>query len=283
MQNILPDLRSAMSAVCVSALLAVMFACLFFWFPETVPYSPATCLSSHCFCEAPRSDTSVAQPSNSLSSFAFLFVSILILLTSARNSRPSNDDPYLSPKFNQLQEPFWLATAAFAISVGSAYFHATLSLYGQFLDVSSMYLLASFVIARAVARLSDFKYASVLVGLAAIFLLSCAMLFFFPETRRYWFAGLIVVGLILEKFAVRTLSPLLDQSLLWSSVAAISVGYVFWLLDNTLTICAPHSVFQGHSLWHFAGALSVFLLYRYYENMDLQVRRLNAQSAQVKR
>ncbi len=52
----------------------------------------------------------------------------------------------------------------------------------------------------------------------------------------------------------------------WLISAAVTLGVAFgiWNLDLNNIMCAPHSLLQGHAVWHLLCALSTYLLYRYY-------------------
>lgn len=155
-----------------------------------------------------------------------------------------------------------------ALSVGlcSAVFHATLTFIGQFLDVFAMHALAFFVIAKS-ARRSQILSPSVLVFAYAVALsIAALLLFYLPETRRYLFACLILLGIGAERWTVKRYGIQISAKHLWIGIACIAAGYVVWLLDNKLIICAPHSALQGHGVWHLAGAVSIAFLYRYYRS-----------------
>ncbi|MEP6663038.1 MAG: hypothetical protein ABJC04_05170, partial [Verrucomicrobiota bacterium] len=46
---------------------------------------------------------------------------------------------------------------------------------------------------------------------------------------------------------------------------SFGVALVFWNLWQTKSpLCDPHSLMQGHAVWHLLDALSLFFLFRFY-------------------
>ena len=99
-------------------------------------------------------------------------------------------------------------------------------------------------------------------------LANCALLgglILLPQARRYVFAALVVLVVILE-LADRAKRPAQVQDKLFvAAVALLLGGFVAWVLDIMRITCSPESWLQGHALWHVAGALAAWLLYRYLQ------------------
>lgn len=45
-------------------------------------------------------------------------------------------------------------------------------------------------------------------------------------------------------------------------------SWAIWFTDLYYVICWPTSYYQGHSVWHFGCALSVFLFFIYYTTIQ---------------
>ena len=88
---------------------------------DTTTWREASCLPDRCFCEAVQSGT-VRQPANAISSSAFVVMALLVLM---RSRTPT---------------AWRFAGAALVVGVGSAFFHASLTFWGQTADVLGMYL-----------------------------------------------------------------------------------------------------------------------------------------------
>ena len=198
--------------------------------------SPATCLPDACFCEAVRTGL-IAQPANTWSSLAFVLVGAWILARS----------------------PMKLYGAAtIAIGLGSAFYHASLTFVGQVADIFGMYLLVTFMLVFNASRL--WPRVAELFGVlyAALNIALLAAQIAVPQSRRYLFAAVIALVLILE-----TRSHRINRKWLFWAIAAMSAGFLLWTLDITRRLCDPQSLLQGHALWHVLGAVAAWCVFRY--------------------
>lgn len=223
-------------------------------------WEPATCLSNGCFCEQIASNQPLRQPINTLSSLAFVLAgsAILVLDSKLRATQPSAR--------LKLGQVLLLVASTMCIGVGSAFFHASLTLVGQFLDVFGMYMLATFILTYALGRICHWSNRSSLVLYLSVVTGLGTLLFLWPESRRFVFA--IVLGLsIVSEIAYQILRrPHLQIRYWYGSLIVLISAYVIWILDNLRVLCDPQSSIQGHSVWHVMGAVSVVLLYTYYSS-----------------
>jgi hypothetical protein len=154
--------------------------------------------------------------------------------------------------------------ATLLIGLGSAFFHASLSLIGQFFDVFGMYLLASFILSYALSRLCGWRNSTAAVLYVGLNFVLVLLLLFLPEVRRYLFAFILLAGIVTEVVARRS-KKLLIRKTWWNTAFLIfSIGYVIWILDNFRIVCNPGSLLQGHALWHILGAISIVFLFMYF-------------------
>lgn len=226
---------------------------MFLFSPSWQDWQQANCMP-HCFCEAVAQNKLLRQPTNTFSSFAFVFAGTFILFAKQNEKR--------LPEIYKII----LGAAAIFIGIGSAFYHASLTFVGQFFDVFGMYLLVVFIFAYACQRLFRFKKPTTLTiyfGLNFIFALS---LVYVPETRRYLFAFVLLTGLVIEIFARRTQKILIETKWWNHGFALFAVAFLIWIIDNKRIICDPQSFIQGHALWHLLGAIATLLLYLYYSS-----------------
>lgn len=181
----------------------------------------ATCMPDGCFCEQIRLDETIRQPANTWSSMMFTLVGILIAVHALRELDESQK---LSPLFALI-----LSFALIFIGVGSAFYHASMTFWGQFFDVGSMYLLASFMLVYAWLRLFHLP-----INLSAILYLLMnsvlfVLLYFFPETRRGTFAIVLLLGIGFELYYATARKP--DLKRYWFNwLAHFCAG--LWYLDG---------------------------------------------------
>ncbi|MEY2884688.1 MAG: hypothetical protein RL490_2412 [Pseudomonadota bacterium] len=237
--------------------------------PDWTRFLPATCLSTHCFCEAPRTGDLLLQPANSWSSFGFVGVGLWIML--GGGSRPASPFAGLAA--------MWFGFTAIVIGLGSVALHATLTLWGQFADVLGMYLLGAFTLAWAVQRWRDLSprataalYAAVATGLIGALAL-------WPETRRWLFAVLLVIAIAVEWWLARPRRPDGQPRLLLLGLGANALAFAIWIADQTGTLCDPGSPWQGHAAWHLLGAVAVACSYAYYRSETARKPRVYARES----
>ncbi len=216
----------------------------------------ATCMPDGCFCEQIRLDEIIRQPANTWSSMMFTLVGILIAVHAFSQLGHSQK---LSRLFALI-----LSFALIFIGIGSAFYHASMTFWGQFADVGSMYLLASFMLVYAWLRLFNLP-----IRLSAILYLLMnsvlfVLLFFFPETRRGAFAIILLLGIGFELYYATVHMPDLERYWFNYGLLIFALAYGIWTVDNNGMLCVADSLLQGHAIWHIFGAVSSGMLYLYY-------------------
>ena len=159
---------------------------------------------------------------------------------------------------------FSMGLSSIIIGVGSAFYHASLTFIGQFLDVFGMFLLAAFMLVYALERILTLRFATTL----SLYLILNLFLSWFqiaiPDTRRYVFAIVLIVALLFEYYYRRIVKPNIEVKWLALGIGLLAVAYIIWILDNTRIVCFANSLIQGHAIWHILGAVAVLFLHRYY-------------------
>jgi len=198
------------------------------------------------FCEADVCGW-ITQPANSWTNVGFLIAGVLILREARRS--PAGIAA-------------WLGPIAIATGLASIAAHATSTFVGQALDQSVMFLESSLFVTIAFAR---WRHRSPSLPLYAILVAaSTALLLSFQTTGIALFAAHIVAFASLEaRLAVRDRTT--DYRYLIAAVATFAVSYGLWWLDKLDVVCDPDNHILGlHGVWHFLGALSFVLWFRYF-------------------
>ncbi|MEQ1693947.1 MAG: ceramidase domain-containing protein, partial [Gemmatimonas sp.] len=133
----------------------------------------ASCMPDRCFCEAVHAGA-VRQPANAISSGAFVVVALLVLM---RSRTPT---------------AWRFASAVFVVGAGSAFFHASLTFWGQTVDVLGMYLVATFLLMESLSRRRRWSAVTQNVLYVSGNIALLALLVGIPGLRRYAFAALVV-------------------------------------------------------------------------------------------
>ena len=220
------------------------------------------------FCEAGR-DWAVRQPANTFSNLGFVIAGLLV----AWHAGTRRD------LGSTLSAHRHLATVIACIVVllgpGSAAMHATQSAIGGHLDLLSMYLVASLAAAYAAMR----WWRGGTRFLAAVFVGGVA----FCEIVGSWdielpvvmhpgnaaFGLLLVTAAVLEVAILRRGEADARPGYAYASLASILAAFAIWNATKEW-LCDPHSLIQGHAIWHVLCAVSAYFLYRYYASETLR-------------
>jgi energy-converting hydrogenase Eha subunit C len=206
---------------------------------------PATCLPDACFCEAVR-PAGLAQPVNTVTSFAYVALGIAALLA----SRSQGD----AAAARQLTRG--VGTVLVLLGLGSAWYHGTLTFVGQVLDVQAMFLLGTLVLGAALVRTGRCTARQALLGGLALTAALLALQILAPQSRRVLFGLVLLPGLLLE--ARHRAGPLRV------GLALLVLAYAAWVADATGAWCSPTAVTQGHGLWHLLTAAAAVMLVPHY-------------------
>ncbi|MDB5710074.1 MAG: hypothetical protein JWL96_2144 [Sphingomonas bacterium] len=250
--------RSVLIALALTALSALGVVTLLSALgPNWATYAPATCTATHCFCEIPRIGALVLQPADSWSSYGYAFVGFLMIVLAGRRDWASAMPPLAARTFG---------LTAITVGLGSVLMHATLTLWGQFFDVLGMYLVGSFLLVRALARWRRIPDGRAIVIYALLCAALVALLILMPEVRRWLFAVLLILAIMVELIFARPLRPGARIGFYLGGILAKAVAFTIWILDQKGVVCAPHSLWQGHAVWHLLGATSLWLSFSYYRS-----------------
>lgn len=225
--------------------------------PDWSIYPAATCTETRCFCEMPRTGALLLQPANSLSSLGFVFAGILMILL-ARSRNWMSAFPPLSASV--------LGVAAIIVGIGSVLLHATLTLWGQFFDVLGMYLVSGFFLVSALAKWQRIPDRRAMIYYALLCTALVAALYALPEVRRWLFALILVIAIIIELVFARPMRPRVRTGYYVAGLVANIVAFTIWNLDQRGQLCSPESLMQGHAIWHLLGAIALWFAFLYYRS-----------------
>jgi hypothetical protein len=90
------------------------------------------------------------------------------------------------------------------------------------------------------------------------------LLWIAPETRRWLFALVLVAAIALEWGFARPRRMGVRPQLFLAGLAANTMAFALWIPDQTLALCDPQSLLQGHAAWHLLGAAALALSFAYF-------------------
>ena len=248
----------------IPLLVAIISLALFFmavanhWFGEDVG-------AGANFCE--HSSGLIKQPVNTFSNFAFVIVGLLIGWDQAHGRFSKNANIITQSRF----VAGFYATLAVLLGPGSMAMHATMSAAGGFLDMLSMYLMASFIFTFAMVR--SFRWGA--LSFLIIFSISLAILLYINQLNyevpfvgfigSFFFGVFLIMAAIIEliNYFIRKIQ--IDVRFGFASILLMALALFIWKMSFSGNIwCSPTSLIQGHGIWHILCAIAVYTLYRYY-------------------
>ncbi|GAB4038918.1 hypothetical protein GCM10028809_58560 [Spirosoma gilvum] len=219
------------------------------------------------YCEFNHTDRFFHQPMNTYSNLAYFFLGVLVLQIAISDYKTQGERPK-----NRMQA-FPLLSALLGIcfiylGFGSAFFHASLTYVGQRVDMNGTYGLTL-----------------TLVGIALYHVLY--KIRFSESARRIWVISLVVLIGLFFKLSLLIPSGILLPSLILISLLLTGINYfqcrkerfgwvpivsflliVIAIKIRTLDVqkfgCNPHSLVQGHAVWHLLTGLSSFCSYAFF-------------------
>jgi len=249
----------------LTALTALVSLALFFaalvngWFG---PYSRA----GHQFCETMRPGL-IKQPANTWSNLGFVAAGLSMAWSLARGTFARNRNALTQSSFNAT----FFSCLVVLLGPGSMALHASGTELGGFIDVLSMYLVASFLAAYSAQRL--FRFGTPIFALAFFAGLAFCI---WADKKSGWrilhfgggniaFAFFLTLTTVFE--AVNIFALKIHQTPAWgfAALGAILLAFFIWNMSRSgCPWCVPDSLIQGHAAWHLLDALSVYCLFRYY-------------------
>ena len=197
----------------------------------------ATCLPNNCGCELIRFGEWIRQPANFFSSLAYVFIGIRLL--------------FISKTFHQR---FW-SSLCIVLGISSHLAHASFVQVFMSMDFTSIITL---MIYPPLTMLTQKKgkgihLLSVLVSSLIIF----GLMFFLPK----WIKIISSLGLfaVILVYHIRYMKNELRHGTFLGSLALLTLGFLFFMLDEAKIFCVADNWFQLHSLWHVLTALALFM------------------------
>ncbi len=214
------------------------------------------------FCEAARPGW-FRQPANTVSNLGFVVAGLAI-------AWHAGTAPPRTPLTRSRPLVVSLGILVVLLGPGSAAMHATQSVAGGHLDMTSMYLVSSFALAYAVTRLvhgGTGAFARVFVAAVVaqeILERRGGPLPVIMTAGNLGFALTLIAAVALEVHLDRR-GDGLDRRWAAASLGSLMLAFGIWNLAKDGTpLCHPHSLLQGHAAWHILCAVAAYALYRAY-------------------
>ncbi|WP_020595774.1 ceramidase domain-containing protein [Spirosoma panaciterrae] len=219
------------------------------------------------YCEFNHTDRFFHQPMNTYSNLAYFFLGILVLQIAVSDYKKRD----LQSRNRLKSFPLLSALAGICfiyLSFGSAFFHASLTYIGQRVDMNGTYGLTLTLVGIALyqvlhkVRFSESAKQWSLVVLVVLIILFLKISLLIPS-------GILLPALILSLLLLTGINyfQFRKERYGWVAIASfilIVVAIKIRTLDVHKFGCNPHSLVQGHAIWHLLTGLSSFCSYAFF-------------------
>ena len=228
------------------------------------------------YCEFNHPERLFHQPMNTYSNLIYFFYGLLVFQLGWKDWKAfANREANTVGKFPYLS--LLLAANFIYLSLGSAFFHSSLTWIGQRMDMNATYGLTLSLICigmvQVVVKKELSKQFQVILLLGMLLLIVGFLPLALQISSAILLPALFLVLLLLgigNYLQYRTQrSPLL----LILSFVLLAVAIQVRTLDVAKINCDPLSIWQGHALWHILTATSSLCMYLYFRRIKTYVKR----------
>ena len=222
------------------------------------------------YCELNHPERLFHQPMNTYSNLIYFFYGLLVFQLGWKDWKTfANREANTVGKFPYLS--LLLAANFIYLSLGSAFFHSSLTWIGQRMDMNATYGLTLSLICigmvQVIVKKELSKQFQVILLLGMLLLIVGFLPLALQISSAILLPALFLVLLLLgigNYLQYRTQrSPLL----LILSFVLLAVAIQVRTLDVAKINCDPLSIWQGHALWHFLTATSSLCMYFYFRSV----------------
>jgi len=232
------------------------------------------CNNSMCFCEMMVPDALIAEPVNTWSNLAYIFMGLLILWKvdeSANADRSTIENPMAYPSFFSVFYGFLVIN----IGLGSWLFHANMRVWAGIWDVGSMNMYMSFLLLYIFGRYLRKSTTWFVIWYVILNILLFLQLIY--DIPKGWgtiiFTILVAICGLTEIFSVMWVKKHGHLGGLWKDwrwfvwgFGLFNFGFIIWNLTNTgRPLCDPTTFWQGHMFWHIFTAIATYFFYVYFK------------------
>lgn len=214
-------------------------------------YAPSTIY----FCEA-ATCTWIAHPAEAWSSFLISLFGIYIIYDAKKKNLPM----------------LWLfGLAGILVGLFSFAFHATMTFWGEILDLGSMYMVVAVAVAFNLRRYFPKITKNGLYGIIVLITFgSLSGLAIYKPLGSAIFATIIIIAVSTEIYMRNRVQTeyKVDYKYLIYCIGTLLFAWGIWWTDKLKIICDPENhIWTGHSTWHLLNGVSIYFLYKLYQQL----------------
>jgi hypothetical protein len=222
------------------------------------------------YCEFNHPDRFFHQPINTYSNLIYFFYGLVVFQLALKDMKglgsvkanTVRNFPYLS---------LLLAANFIYLSIGSAFFHSSLTWIGQRVDMNATYGLTLSLICIGLVVTTVKKDLSARMQLAIVGIMLLLTALFLPLALQIS-SSILLPSLFLLLFILATLNYLSYRRQRFPLLGILGVVFLvvaiqIRTMDVAKVNCDPYSIWQGHALWHLLTATSSLCLYFYFRRV----------------
>ena len=219
------------------------------------------------YCEYNNEHRFFHQNINTYSNLAYFFFGIFICELARQDVRSqSKGHQNWLQRFPMLS--FLMGASFIYLSIGSAFFHASMTWIGQRVDMNGTYGISISLLFIAVYHVFHRAHWSETVKKATI-VIALLVIFSFYQIHLLVPSSILLPVMILLIWILTAITYFQfrkERSVVLALLGLILIVVALKIrgLDVQKVGCDPHSIFQGHSLWHVLTALSSFCSYAFF-------------------
>ena len=222
------------------------------------------------YCEFNHPERFFHQPVNTYSNLIYFFYGMVVFQLGWKDWKAvTNREANTVRKFPYLS--LLLAANFIYLSIGSAFFHSSLTWMGQRMDMNATYGLTLSLIGIGLVQVSVKKELSSRMQLGIVGSLLLLIASFLPLALQIsssillpsLFLFLLVLGIInYFQYSAQRIPVLGGLSFI-----LLALAIQIRALDVAKVNCDPISIWQGHALWHLLTATSSLCMYFYFRRV----------------
>lgn len=198
----------------------------------------------------------IRQPANTFSNIAFIICGFLILLKEKKSWSVYS----------------LIGVAGLSIGVTSGLYHASMSFFWQFFDVSSMFMFILIPLNFNLMRMKIISVKSFIYSYVLMLIASMLMMFFIQGKSGEWIFAVQVAIVLFSEFYLVAQKRTYSYSYYLKALGAFVLAFIVWTGDIKGWWCSPHNhVIQGHAVWHILNAISMWFIYRFFSQFRSQL------------
>lgn len=198
----------------------------------------------------------IRQPANSFSNIGFVICGILLLVREGKGWSPYH----------------LMGVAAILVGITSGIYHASMTFFWQFFDVSSMFMLILIALSFNLVRIGWIKekmYTLVYVGML---MTSMALMLIIQGKSGEFIFGVEVAIVAATELMIRRQGQKVESKFFLAALGTFLLAFLIWTGDIRGWWCDPQNHFiQGHAAWHLLNAVAIWFLYKYYKQFQKRV------------